>query len=141
VAANNSVYTDQGVITTTGVVGQPGSGIAWKLSPNANAFASSPLRLNIGKIACPANVPTYVTYWAKFSAAGPSAQLKVFGGRYAGVGSAGTDIVSSPVSGTTFTQYTVSFTPTEDCVVDIFFEVWGSSTQSATVSGPLVVSQ
>jgi parallel beta-helix repeat protein len=73
VAANNSVYTDQGVITTTGVVGQPGSGIAWKLSPNANAFASSPLRLNIGKIACPANVPTYVTYWAKFSAAGPSA--------------------------------------------------------------------
>ncbi len=140
-AANNSVYTDYGVVTTTGVTGQPGSGIAWKMSPNANALASSPLRLNIGKIACPANVPTTVKYWAKFSAAGPSAQLKVFGGRYAGVGSAGTDVVSSAISGTSYAQYSVTFTPTEACVVDVFAEVWGSSTQSLTVSGPVVVSQ
>lgn len=141
VAANNSIYTDQGVITTTGVVGQPGSGIAWKLSPNANAFASSPLRLNIGKIACPANVPTTIKYYAKFSAAGPTAQLKVFGGRYAGVGSAGTDVVSAAISGTTFAQYSVTFTPTENCVVDVFAEVWGSSTQNLVVSGPVVISQ
>lgn len=139
--ANNTVYSDVGTITTTGVVGQPGSGIAWKLSPNANAFAKSPLRLNIGKIACPANVPTTVTYWAKLSAAGPAAQLKVFGGRYPGVGSAGTDIVSAAITATTFTQYSVTFTPTENCVVDLFAEVWGSSTQQLTVSGPIVVNQ
>ena len=141
VAANNSIYTDQGVITTTGVIGQPGSGIAWKLSPNASAFVSAPLRLNIGKIACPANVPTTVKYWAKFSAAGPTAQLKVFGGRYPGVGSAGTDIVSAAVSGTAFAQYAVTFTATEDSVVDIYAEVWGSSTQNLVVSGPVVISQ
>ncbi|MBK9620643.1 MAG: hypothetical protein IPO31_15840 [Candidatus Obscuribacter sp.] len=141
VAANNSIYTDQGVITTTGLVGQPGSGIAWKLSPNASAFASSPLRMNIGKIACPANVPTTIKYYAKFSAAGPTAQLKVFGGRYAGVGSAGTDVVSAAISGTTFAQYSVTFTPTENCVVDVFAEVWGSSTQNLVVSGPVVISQ
>lgn len=140
VAANNSIYNDYGVVTTTGVVGQPGSGIAWKLSPNANAFASSPLRLNVGKVACPANMTTYITYWAKFSAAGPSGQFRVFGGRYPGVGSAGSDVVAA-VSGTAWTQYTLSFTPTENCVVDVFFEAWGSSTQSATVSGPAVVSQ
>lgn len=140
-AANNTVFTDYGVVTTTGVTGQPGSGIAWKLSPNANALASSPLRLNVGKIACPANVPTTVKYWAKLSAAGPTAQLKVFGGRYAGVGSAGTDIVSSAITGTSYAQVSITFTPTEACVVDVFAEVWGSSTQSLTISGPVVVSQ
>jgi hypothetical protein len=140
VAANNSIYSDYGTITTTGVVGEPGSGIGFKLSPSANAFASSPLRLNVGKVACPANVTTTITYWAKFSAAGPSAQLKVFGGRYPGVGSAGTDIVSA-ISGTSWTQFSIAVTPTENCVVDVFAEVWGSSTQSLTISGPVVISQ
>lgn len=141
VAANNSIYNDYGVVTTTGVVGQPGSGIAWQMSPNANAFAASPLRMLIGKIACPANVATTVKYWAKFSAAGPSAQLKVFGGRYPGVGSAGTDVVSAAISGTTFAQYSLTFTPTENAVIDVYAEVWGSSTQNLVVSGPVVVTQ
>lgn len=141
-AANNSIYSDQGVVTTAGVVGQPGSGIAWKLSPNANAFASSPLRLNVGKFACPANIPTMIMFWAKASAAsGINGQLKVSGGRYAGVGSPGTDVVSTAISGTGWVQYSVTFTPTENCVVDVFAEVWGSSSQSITVSGPIVVSQ
>lgn len=141
VAANNTIYNDQGVVTTTGIVGQSGSGIAWQLSPNASAFAGAPLRLNVGKIICPANVPTMVKYWAKLSAAGPTAQLKVFGGRYAGVGSPGTDVVSTAISGTSYAQYSMTVTPTEACVVDIFAEVWGSSTQSLTVSGPIVVIQ
>lgn len=141
VVGNNTVYTDQGTITTTGIVGQPGSGIAWQLSPNASASASAPLRLNIGKIACPANVPTTIKYWAKLSAAGPSAQLKVFGGRYTGVGSPGTDVVSAVITGTTFSQYSVTFTPTETCVIELFAEVWGSSTQSLIISGPVSVVQ
>jgi hypothetical protein len=140
-AANNSIYNDFGTITTTGITGESGSGIAWKLSPNANAFASSPLRLNVGKIACPASITTYITYWAQASAAsGISGQLRVFGGRYPGVGSAGTDITAA-VSGTAWTQYTLSFTPTENCVVDVFMEVSGSSSQSMTVSGPVVITQ
>ena len=141
VAANNSIYSDFGKITTTGVVGETGAGIGWNLAPNANAFAGSPLRLNVGKVACPANTTTYITYWAKVSAAsGISGQLKVAGGRYPGVGSAGTDVVAA-VSGTAWTQYTLSFTPTENCVVDVFFEVWGSASATMTVSGPVVISQ
>jgi hypothetical protein len=123
------------------VVGQPGSGIAWKLSPDADALPGSPLSINVGKIACPANVPTTVKYWAKLSAAGPTARLRVPGGRYAGVGSPGTDVVSSAISGTTFAQVSVTFTPTEYAVVDIFADVWGSSTQNLVVSGPVVLSQ
>lgn len=141
-AANNTIYTDYGTVTTTGVVGQPGSGIAWKLTPNAKALANSPLKVNVGKVACPANVPTTIKYWAKHSAAsGISSRLRVAGGRYAGVGSPGVDVVSATVSGTAFAQYSVTFTPTENCVVDIFFETWGSTTQNAVVSGPVVVSQ
>ncbi len=140
VAGNNTIYSDYGTVTTTGVVGQPGSGIAWKLSPNAFAFASSPLRLNVGKVFCPANVATTITYYAKLSAAGPTALLRIFGGRYAGVGSPGTDVTVA-ISGTTYAQFAITVTPTENAVIDVFAEVYGSSTQSLTVSGPIVVSQ
>jgi hypothetical protein len=139
-AGNNNIFSDYGTVTTNGVVAQPGSGIAWQLSPNANALAGSPLRLNVGKVACPANATTTITYYAKLSAAGPTARLKVFGGRHAGVGSAGTDITVS-IAGTTYAQYAISVTPTEACVLDIWAEVFGSTTQSLTVSGPIVVSQ
>jgi len=139
---NNNIYSDYGTITTNGVVGQPGSGIAWQLAPNANALADSTLKVNVGKVACPANVPTTIKYWAKHSAAsGISSRLRVPGGRYAGVGSPGTDVVSATVSGTAFAQYSVTLTPTENCVVDVFFETWGSTTQNATVSGPVAISQ
>jgi hypothetical protein len=139
--ADNSVYNDYGVVTTTGVVGESGSGVGWKLSPNANALTGSPLRLNIGKVPCPAAVLTTIEFWAKASAAsGISAQLRVFGGRYPGVGSAGTDITTA-VSGTSWTLYSLSFTPTENCVVDVFFEAWGSSSQTVTISGPVTITQ
>lgn len=138
-AANNSIYTDYGIVTTTGVTGHGGT-TGWKLSPNSNAFESSPLRLNVAKVACPANVLTTVTFWAQLSAAGPSARLKVFGGRHAGVGSPGTNITTS-ISGTSWAQFSVAFTPTENCVIDVFAEVWGSSSQSLTISGPVVINQ
>ncbi len=141
VAGNNTTYTDYGTVTTTGVVGQPGSGIAFKLTPDTDALSGAPLSINVGKIACPANVPTTVKYWAKLSAAGPTARLRVQGGRYAGVGSAGTDVVSAAITGTTYAQVSVTFTPTEYAVVDIFADVWGSTTQNLVVSGPVVVSQ
>jgi hypothetical protein len=139
--ANNSIYSDYGVITTTGVIGESGAGVGWKLSPNGNALASAPLRLNVGKVPCPAGIATTVTFWAKCSAAsGIGAQLKVFGGRYAGVGSPGSDITAA-VSGTAWAQYSLTFTPSENCVVDVFFESWGTSTQNATISGPVTITQ
>ena len=141
VVGNNTTYTDYGTVTTTGVVGQPGSGIAFKLTPDTDALSGAPLSINVGKIACPANVPTTVKYWAKLSAAGPTARLRVQGGRYAGVGSAGTDVVSAAITGTTYAQVSVTFTPTENCVVDVFADVWGSTTQNLVVSGPVVVTQ
>jgi hypothetical protein len=85
---------------------------------------------------------TTIKFWAKHSAvSGINSQLRVPGGRYAGVGSAGVDVVSAAVSGTAYAQYTLTFTPTEACVVDVFFDTWGSTTQNATVSGPVEITQ
>jgi hypothetical protein len=139
-AADNSVYSDFGTITTTGVTAE-GSGPAWQLSPNANGFSSSPLRLNIGKVACLANNLTTITYYAKISNAALNARLKVFGGRYPGVGAPGTDITTSVTSVGTYVQYSIAMTPTENCVIDVFFEAWGGTTYNATISGPVSVLQ
>jgi hypothetical protein len=140
-AADNSVYSDYGKITTTGITGESGSGIAWKLSPSANAFQNSPLRVNVGRIPCPANVQTTITYYAQMSASsGINGQFRICGGRYPGIGSPGTDVTTA-VSGTSWTQYSLVVTPTENCVFDVFFEAWGTSTLSATVSGPVTLIQ
>lgn len=139
--ANNSIYTDFGVVTTTGVVGQSGTGAGWKLSPTQDAYATSPLRLNVAKVPCPAGITTTVKFWAKLSASpGISAQFRVFGGRCPGVGAPGSDITAA-VSGTAWAQYSLTFTPTENCVVDVFFEAWSGAGQSATMSGPVTITQ
>jgi YD repeat-containing protein len=140
VASDNTVYTDVGKATTTGITGEDGSAPGWQLSPNAYAFQTSPLTIKVGTVACPADQATTITYWAKLSASGISAQLRVAGGRYPGVQSPGLDITSG-VSGTSWAQCTVSVTPTENCVVDVFFDTWGSSTLTATISGPVTIGQ
>ena len=142
VATNNSIFTDFGKVTTTGVVGESGSGIAWSLAPNSKSSALLPLRLNVGKIACQVGYTTKIVYWAKASAvSGINGQFKVFGGRYPGVGSVGVDIITPLTGGTSWSQYIVSVTPTESCEVDVFFESWGSTSQTVTVSGPIAIAQ
>lgn len=139
IADDNSIYSTVGTITTTDITGESGSGMAWQLSPNSSAIAGWPLRLNIGKIFCPAGVETGIAYFAGRSASGVSAQLRIPGGRYAGVGSPGSDITTA-VTATTLTQSSISITPTQNCVVDVFFEAWGSSTEMATISAPVLIN-
>lgn len=139
VATQNTIYSDYGTITTTGITGQAG-GMAWRLSPNAAALASSPLRMDVAKVPCLAGVTTTIKFWGKLSASSAiSAQLRVFGGRYPGIGSPGTDTTVA-VSGTAWTQYSITVTPSENCVVDVFFEVWDTTSQTGTISGPVVIS-
>jgi len=113
-----------------------GSSIGYQLSPNANATATDPLRFKVATVACPANSGTQIGLFAKLSAVGVSAQLRIQGGKYAGIGAPGVDVVT-PVSATTFTQYKILASPNEDSEVDVYLEVWGSTTLSAIVSGPL----
>ncbi|MBX9666768.1 MAG: hypothetical protein K2X93_04075 [Candidatus Obscuribacterales bacterium] len=138
--SKNNIYSDYGLITTDGAESYNGSGLGWKFQPNANAFASSPLRLLVSRVPCAANVQTTITFYAKLSAAGVTARYRVIGGRYAGVGSVGSDVIAN-VTATSWTAHNLIFTPTESCVVEVFFEAWGSTTVSATVSGPITLAQ
>jgi hypothetical protein len=136
----NNIYSEYGLVTTDGADSYNGSGLGWKFQPNANAFATSPLRLLISRVPCAANVQTTLTFYAKLSASGVNARFRIVGGRYAGVGSVGSDVVTN-VTATTWTAHNLVFTPTEACVVEIFFETWGSTSVFATVSGPLTLAQ
>lgn len=138
--SKNNIYSEYGLVTTDGADSYNGSGLGWKFQPNANAFATSPLRLLVGRVPCAANVQTTLTFYAKLSAVGLNARFRIIGGRYTGVGSPGNDVVTN-VTATTWTAHNVVFTPTEACVVEIFFETWGSTSVFATVSGPLSTTQ
>jgi len=136
---DNSTYSTFGMITTTGITGEPSSGLAWQLSPNASANSVSPLSLSVGKIFCPAGVTTSISYYAEVTGVGINAQLRIPGGRYAGVGSPGTDVTTA-VTATSLSPCTISLTPTQSCVVDVSFDAWGSSTGTATISAPVSIS-
>ncbi len=173
IQTGNLIYSPQGVTNSTdgsggtSYQGNPVTGWvvgpALKSSPthdtptgtNTTATASSaaPMRLKVASIACPSGQTTTVTYWAKLlqavSSATISAQLRVFGGRYPGVGSAGSD-VTTPITASSWTQYAIQFSPTANCVVDIFLEAWISGTSSGStlntasyvnLSGPVTVVQ
>lgn len=139
-AAKNNIYSEYGLITTDGADSYNGSGLGWKFQPNANAFATSPLRLLVSRVPCAAGVSTTITHYAKRSGSGISARFRIAGGRYPGVGAVGTDVVAN-VTSTSFAAHNLTFTPTENCVVEVYFEAWGSTSQFATVSGPLSLTQ
>lgn len=139
-ASKNNIYSEYGLITTDGADSYNGAGLGWKFQPNANAFATSPLRLLVSRIPCAANVATTITQYAKRSGSGVTARFRIAGGRYPGVGAIGTDVVAN-VTSTSWAAHNLTFTPTENCVVEVYFEAWGSTSQFATVSGPINLTQ
>lgn len=139
-AGSHSVFTNKGAITSTGVTGN-GSNIGYQLNPNAAATAADPLRFKVATVACPANSGTMIGVYAKLSAAsGISAQLRIEGGKYPGIGSPGVDVVTPISFGTgAYTQWKIPASPSEDSEVDVYLDVWGSTTLFATISGPLTL--
>jgi len=126
---NNEVRST-GNASTIGISSALSSGLAWELTLNSS--------IKIGTIACKSGILTTIYYYAK-KTSGASSVFRVKGGRYAGVGSVGSDI-STTVSSTAWMQYAVSFTPSENCVVDLFYEMTGGSgSDRAYVSGPVTV--
>ena len=131
----NSVYTSKGGITSSGVTGN-GTSIGYQLKPNASAVAGDPLRFKVATVTCPANAGTVIGLFAKVDSGTISAQFRIEGGKYPGIGAPGADVVV-PVTATAYTQYLIPASPSEDAEVDVYFEVWGTTTLAAYVSGPL----
>lgn len=75
-------------------------------------------RYLICKVLCKANVQRTVKIWAYRTSSTPSGRLLVRGGLYDGIPNDVTATTSGSLS--TWEQLIITFTPTEDCVVDVF---------------------
>lgn len=121
-ANDHRVYTDGGTIMSATDQRHTASGISWKFSPTAtNRGPNYPLRLSVAKIACTSGASKTVTIWARRSNANIKGKLVAVGGLVAGV--AETTVACEPTVDT-WTSYSLTFTPTEDGVIEIEFHVW-----------------
>jgi len=120
-ADHQYIFTDGGTIEAQKVTRHIASGFAWKFSPGSTRTYSYPLTLSLTKVICFANKLTTVScYVKKDDASAVGANLVCKGGQIAGVTS---DVIATASSGTDWEKLTISFTPTEDGVVDV--EGWG----------------
>lgn len=139
VSTVNKVYlswnTSAVAISTSTAVTHSGT-FSWKfVPPNSTGFiATNPMSWKLGSVACLANQLTTATFWAVKDNAAITMALKIPGGRYPGVGSIGTDITSAvtpATDGVTWSQYSISWTATENCVVEIFADTYSTNTTAA----------
>lgn len=135
----NKIYSGTGTIQSETSTKQAGA-LAWQLSPtSANCTSAFPLCLPIRGAFAKASETTTWTFWCRVDNTGISAQLRIPAGRQPGVGSGGTtpganDIITTVnPAANTWTQYSITATPTEDCEIDILFEAWGGTTFSAFI--------
>lgn len=121
---NHLITTDGGTIISATDQRHTASGIAWKFRPTSTARASNyPLRLSVAKIACAASVAVNVQIWVRRDSTNITGRLHLVGGQLAGV--ADTLNTADAPSVNTWTQSaTLTFTPSEAGVVEVFYECW-----------------
>lgn len=127
--ANNHIGTTDGgtIISATDQRNTP-SGISWKFRPTSTARNSGyPLRLSVAKIACLADMAVNLTIYARRDSTNIQGRLLVRGGQIAGVG-ADVSVSCAPSINTWIQSSTLTFTPTENGVVEVHFEVWDGTT-------------
>ncbi len=126
--ANTSTSTYGTVTTNTSVI-HSGT-YSWQLAPGSTTQATqyAPLDHTIGRIPCNANRTITIKYWAQRSSTNLTAQLRIIGGLIAGVGSIGSDVITSISGGAgAWAQYSISCTPTIDCVLEVLAEAYITS--------------
>lgn len=143
----STIYDNFGTITKVA-----GSGHPWTFSPTSALLnnANVPMSMLLAKVALKSGAHT-VSFKTARSSANLNGQLRITGGVYAGVGSAGTDVVTaidqtavaSPSYPADYTTKTISFTLTNSEVVDIYADWWtsdGGTTYSGYIYGPVTVN-
>jgi hypothetical protein len=108
--------------TSTGgvFIASPNAGLANSRNINNKGLYS------LGKVNCTANKLVTVKAWLRSYAGsgGDLCQLAVLGGSIDGVP---TNVASKPTSNSLWSQHTISFTPTESAVVEVYVQYWGSA--------------
>lgn len=132
---NNHIYTDGGSIVVDTTDPHTGGGLDYKISvTSANRSAVYPIKFSLAKVGVNSGtLVTFSAYIKKSHATDISADLICPGGQIAGVAS---DIITSATS-TSYTQYTITFTPSSKGVVEIFVYVYsttGSTTNTVKIA-------
>jgi hypothetical protein len=123
-ADNHLITVDGGTIASATDQRHTASGISWKFLPTSTGRGTEyPLRLPVAKIACQAGVAVTVRIWARRNNTNIKGRVMLMGGQVAG---APTDlsVACEPVVDTWTQSDPLAFTPTEDGVVEIIFEVF-----------------
>lgn len=99
------------------------SGISWKFMPDSVDFGvMRPLELAVAKIACVSGTPRTVKIWTRRDSTNIHGRLIVKGAQLPGVPEKYVD--SDPTVNTWVESSGLTFTPTENGVVEITFQVW-----------------
>lgn len=123
-ADNHIGTTDGGTIVSATDQRNTASGISWKFRPTSTSRNSGyPLRLSVAKIACAANVAVSLTIYTRRDSTNIQGQLRVRGGQIAGVPKDVT-VSCAPSINTWVQSSALTFTPTENGVVEVIFECW-----------------
>lgn len=124
VAGAHKAIGEGGVIASATDRRAVASGVSWKFSPTSSIRHSlNPLKMSIMKLDCAANVPVSVTLMTNRDNTNVKGQIIVLGGQVAGIPS-DIKVDCQPTINTWVESGALTFTPTEDAVVEVFFHVW-----------------
>ncbi len=101
------------------------SDVSWKFALVGGVPVNYAPYLKIASVASVANEQRTVALWMRRDNTNLSMQLRVKGGFVAGITSDITSAMSAAIN--TWSQVTIQFTPTENCVVDVYAEAWNVS--------------
>ena len=142
-SGNHVIFTDNGKISSETTVRNSASGLSWKLQPTSTTREQYyPLDFSLAKVAVNANSLVSVSCWMRRDNTGLTMQLVVPGSStigappntspLAGIPNAGV-ISSMTAAADTWEQVSLTFTPTEQGVVEIFAYAYGGSTYTGYV--------
>jgi hypothetical protein len=130
---NNKIYFQGGLATSQTAVRNTASGYAWSLAPTSTSTVTSqfPLKLKIASIAANGGSAVTVSAYMRRTNTGLTMQLVCPANQPYGPS---TDTVASMTAAAdTWQQVSISFTPTQNGVYDIYAYVYGGTTYTGYV--------
>lgn len=130
-ATDQRSYFQWGTVQTDTSVRHAATGMAWKMSITSvtNINSSRPALLPLMRRKLAAGMPVSVSCWVRRDNTGMACGIKVFAGSLAGIGSPGVDVSAAmTAAANTWELLSLSLTPTEDGVVEVFGWGWTSAT-------------
>jgi hypothetical protein len=125
---NNKIYFQGGLATSQTAVRNTPSGYAWSMAPTSTTTVTSeyPIKLKIASIAANGGSPVTISAFMRRTNTGLTMQLVCPGGQPYGPS---TDTVASmTAAANTWEQVSISFTPTQNAVYDIYAYAFGGTT-------------